>query len=70
MQSAKTSVFRSMTVPTLSRMVQATAARVMEWTARANSRKGLGRLDSRLLQDIGVDAATAQHQATLPFWRA
>jgi uncharacterized protein YjiS (DUF1127 family) len=32
------------------------------------SRRMLGQLDDRLLRDIGVDRATAKHEATRSFW--
>ncbi|MBM3615542.1 MAG: DUF1127 domain-containing protein [Alphaproteobacteria bacterium] len=31
-------------------------------------RKTLGRLDSHLLRDIGIDRAQAQHETAKPFW--
>ena len=32
------------------------------------SRKLLGQLDDRLLRDIGIDRATAKHEAVKNFW--
>ena len=32
------------------------------------SRRMLGQLDDRLLRDIGVDRATAKHEAARSFW--
>lgn len=36
---------------------------------RAEARRRLGRLDDRMLHDIGVDRATADVEAGKPFWR-
>ena len=39
------------------------------WRERARERRQLGTLDLRMLADIGVDTATAAHEADKPFWR-
>lgn len=39
------------------------------WSERSRQRRALGQLDARLLADIGVDHATAAHEADKPFWR-
>ncbi len=36
---------------------------------RARSRQQLGELSDHLLKDIGLDRATACHEAARPFWR-
>jgi uncharacterized protein YjiS (DUF1127 family) len=39
------------------------------WLERARQRAALGRLDDRMLADIGCNRATAQAEADKPFWR-
>jgi uncharacterized protein YjiS (DUF1127 family) len=39
------------------------------WHDRARERRELATLDTRMLGDIGVDTATAAHEANKPFWR-
>ncbi|MBO6781745.1 MAG: DUF1127 domain-containing protein [Alphaproteobacteria bacterium] len=39
------------------------------WHARAGQRRALERLDPRLLDDVGIDAAAARREAGKPFWR-
>lgn len=39
------------------------------WSERSRQRAALGRLDGRLLADIGVDRAAAAAEADKPFWR-
>jgi uncharacterized protein YjiS (DUF1127 family) len=39
------------------------------WQDRGRERRRLGRLDERLLHDIGVDRASADAEAFKPFWR-
>lgn len=39
------------------------------WYARAHERRALMELDERLLRDIGVTRADAEHEASKPFWR-
>lgn len=36
--------------------------------AKQRSRRQLGRLDCRLLRDVGIDPATAQAEARRPLW--
>ena len=43
---------------------------IARWQARARERAALGRLDDRMLRDIGVDRATAHYEVTKPFWVA
>ena len=42
---------------------------VLDWLERSRQRDALGRLDERLLADLGVDRASAAEEATKPFWR-
>jgi uncharacterized protein YjiS (DUF1127 family) len=39
------------------------------WRERARQRHALGRLDDRLLADIGVTRAEAERECAKPFWR-
>jgi uncharacterized protein YjiS (DUF1127 family) len=43
--------------------------RLADWSERARMRRELGRLDDRLLRDIGVDRASASYEADKPFWK-
>ena len=43
--------------------------RVAAWQERARSRRLLATLDDRMLNDIGVDRATAEHESETAFWR-
>jgi uncharacterized protein YjiS (DUF1127 family) len=42
----------------------------LTWQERARSRRLLMTLDDRALADIGIDRATADREANLPFWRS
>ncbi|MBC7951448.1 MAG: DUF1127 domain-containing protein [Rhodospirillaceae bacterium] len=42
---------------------------LLGWIERGQQRRALGRLDERLLSDIGVDRATAKAEADKPLWR-
>jgi uncharacterized protein YjiS (DUF1127 family) len=39
------------------------------WRQRVRSRHELGRLDSRMLRDIGIDPLDAVIESRKPFWR-
>lgn len=39
------------------------------WAERRRQRRHLGELGDHLLRDIGLDRATAAHEAAKPFWR-
>lgn len=39
------------------------------WQERAAQRSRLNTLDDRMLKDIGVSRAEAEHEAAIPFWR-
>lgn len=43
---------------------------LLDWQERARSRVLLGRLDDRMLRDIGITRADVDHEAAKPFWRA
>jgi uncharacterized protein YjiS (DUF1127 family) len=44
-------------------------AMLSAWRDRAWGRRQLGRLDARMLQDIGVSRSTAAEEAAKPWWR-
>jgi len=43
--------------------------RLQAWQEQAHSRRILAMLDDRMLNDIGIDRATAVKESTTPFWR-
>ena len=45
------------------------AATLREWRRRAHDRTELARLDSRMLQDIGLTRTDAEFLINKPFWR-
>jgi uncharacterized protein YjiS (DUF1127 family) len=44
-------------------------ARLLHWHELARQRRALLRLDDRMLKDIGISRADAEHEACRPFWR-
>ena len=42
---------------------------LMDWHERARQRRALLTLDDRMLKDIGISRAEAEHEACQPFWR-
>ncbi|MCB2099705.1 MAG: DUF1127 domain-containing protein [Rhodobacterales bacterium] len=42
-------------------------ARIVRWRCRAAQRRALRRLDDRLLDDVGLDRATAEREARRMF---
>ena len=44
--------------------------RLVDWQERARSRVLLGRMDDRMLRDMGVTRADVDLEVTKPFWRA
>lgn len=43
--------------------------RLWMWSERARSRRMLRGLDDRMLRDIGIDRAAADHEGSRPFWQ-
>ena len=41
---------------------------VLGWQEVARQRRALLKLDERLLKDIGITRADAEHEASRPFW--
>ncbi len=44
-------------------------SRLLTWQDRMEQRAALGRLDARMLKDIGLSPADARREADKPFWR-
>ncbi|MCB9948081.1 MAG: DUF1127 domain-containing protein [Rhodospirillaceae bacterium] len=40
------------------------------WQERARARRQLAELDDHMLQDIGIDRDSLEHEIDKPFWRA
>ena len=55
--------------PSRSGLVAAIVDRVIDWQERARSRVLLGRLDDRMLRDMGISRADVDLEAGKPFWR-
>jgi uncharacterized protein YjiS (DUF1127 family) len=53
----------------LSDFLRDVRAALREWRRRKNSRLELARLDERMLRDIGLTRAEADHEINKPFWR-
>ena len=53
----------------LSGFLRCVRAALREWRQRKNSRLELARLDERMLRDIGLTRAEADHEINKPFWR-
>jgi len=56
----------------VSRAAQALASlgqTVHTWRIRARTRRALGQLSPRLLQDVGISPGDARREASRPFWR-
>ncbi|RID91314.1 DUF1127 domain-containing protein [Gemmobacter lutimaris] len=59
----------TLSLPPMSRLVFAVAHKVMTWELRRQARRGIAKLDTHLLRDIGLDPMTAAQEAQKPFWR-
>ncbi len=57
------------TFASLLRLPGAILDTLLFWQERAAQRRRLNTLDDRLLKDIGVSRAEAEHEAAIPFWR-
>jgi uncharacterized protein YjiS (DUF1127 family) len=53
----------------LSGFLSGVCAALREWRRRKNGRLELARLDERMLRDIGLTRAEADHEINKPFWR-
>jgi uncharacterized protein YjiS (DUF1127 family) len=66
-------IFAPQRRPSLLHRLDAAAAHLvdglLDWRDRVRSRRLLGTLDERQLRDIGLDRATAEREAEIPFWR-
>lgn len=56
--------------PRRSGFLAAILDRLLEWQERNRSRILLGRLDDRMLRDMGISRADVDYEAAKPFWRA
>lgn len=56
-------------LPPLSRLLVAVAIGLARWDDRRKIRAALRRLDTHLLQDIGLDPAFAAAECVKPFWQ-
>jgi uncharacterized protein YjiS (DUF1127 family) len=43
--------------------------RLLEWQERSRSRVLLGRMDDRMLRDMGISRSDVDVEVTKPFWR-
>ena len=44
--------------------------RLLSWQRRADSRRRLAAMDSRMLADMGITREAAEREAKKPFWQA
>ena len=51
-------------------LIAAIVDRLLEWQERNRSRILLGRLDDRMLRDMGLSRADVDYEVGKPFWRA
>jgi uncharacterized protein YjiS (DUF1127 family) len=42
---------------------------LVAWQERASQRHHLASMEDRLLQDMGISRADAEHESSKPFWR-
>lgn len=56
--------------PRRSGLFAALLDRLVEWQERSRSRVLLGRLDDRMLRDMGISRADVDYEVAKPFWRA
>ena len=55
--------------PSRRTLLHTALATLREWRRRSVERDELGRLDDRLLRDIGVSPSVVDYKARHPFWR-
>lgn len=53
---------------TLADLYRGLAKTFAVWADRRRQRRNLAMLDDRMLADIGLDRACAEHEANKPFW--
>jgi len=51
------------------RALERTGAALLDWHCRQQQRRTLMQLDERMLRDMGISRADAEHEAAKPFWR-
>ena len=57
-------------LPVISWVAVQVAYHTLQWTMRYQTRKCLRHLTPAQLDDIGISAADAYHEARKPFWRS
>jgi len=55
--------------PRRSGIVASLIERLAEWQERARSRVLLGRMDDRMLRDMGISRSDVDVEVAKPFWR-
>lgn len=60
---------QSASLPPVSRMLVSVALALAAWDDRRRTRTSLARLDTHLLNDIGLGAERAATECAKPFWR-
>jgi len=56
-------------IPRSRGLVAGVVDRLVEWQERARSRVLLGRLDDRMLRDVGLTRSDVEVETAKPFWR-
>ena len=51
------------------RLPSALVSTLLTWQERAEQRRHLAELDSRLLKDMGLSRADVWRESSIPFWR-
>jgi uncharacterized protein YjiS (DUF1127 family) len=44
-------------------------ARILDWLETARTRRDIGKLDRRTVEDLGLTVAQLEFEARKPFWR-
>ncbi|MGJ8612442.1 MAG: DUF1127 domain-containing protein [Octadecabacter sp.] len=57
-------------LPMVARWSMAFAVTVTKWDTNYRTRKHLRNMPAHMLNDIGLDTATARAEASKPFWQA
>lgn len=67
--TSSTLIQTALPLPPLARVAFGVANAILGWEMRRITRRRLATLDSHLLNDIGIDALSAEREAEKPFWR-
>lgn len=60
---------RTLRIPSPKQVAWGILNMLMEWQERHAERRALGRLDDRLLNDVGLSRADVDKEMSKPFWR-